>query len=75
VSAGNVPPPGGQGLSVAGFQAGDRVTVVDGTFVGSAGTVAELDRWCVRYRVVRVLLPIFGRSVQVELDPGQIRRA
>jgi transcription antitermination factor NusG len=73
MSTSDVPPSSGQGVSVAGYQDGDRVTVIDGTFVGSTGTVAGLDRWCARYRIVRVLLPIFGKDTRVELLPFQIK--
>ena len=68
------PPAGGKQPGGGRFKSGDRVTVVDGTFVGLTGEVID-PGGLARYPIVRVALPIFGRSVPVELEPWQIRHA
>jgi transcription antitermination factor NusG len=49
---------------------GDRVKIVDGTFIGRQGRVVERSR----YGLVLVELILFGRSVPVDLEPWQIER-
>jgi hypothetical protein len=65
------PPPDRQPPGSVGFRAGDRVRVINGTFAGDEGMVLA-SAYCARYSLVRVVLPIFGRPVHVELEPWQI---
>src|SRR5262245_12504041 len=49
---------------------GDRVTVTDGPFTGLEGTVVGSTE-----DTVRVALTIFGRTVEVDLEPWQLDHA
>lgn len=65
-----------------GFQPGDRVRVVDGTFVGKAGEILSheqvqeyrqnlgMPRCRSAWESVWVMIEIFGRAVPVDLLPG-----
>src|SRR5262245_33405828 len=57
-------PPDTRFREPAGFHPGDRVTVVDGTFTGMEGTVAESSRHA-RYGLVLVILPLFDHPTPV----------
>jgi hypothetical protein len=75
------------GASPGPFVPGERVVVVDGTFVGMEGSILSPEEVVARNPDARisqearggilcwVLLPIFGRQVPVELHAWQIRRA
>jgi transcriptional antiterminator NusG len=53
------------------FHPGDRIKVVDGTFLGHEGRVVDVR---LRYSLVRVEITIFGRTVPVELEFSQIQK-
>src|SRR5262249_12025439 len=56
----------------AAFRPGDRVRVVDATFEGLEGEVADPDGRARRDGFVWVVLPLFGRDAPVELETWQI---
>jgi transcriptional antiterminator NusG len=60
---------GGIKLTKPKFDKGDRVKVKDGTFAGMEGEVKELLE---AKSLVRVVLTIFGRPVDVELEYWQV---
>ena len=54
---------------VVGYQAGDRVKIIDGALESFIGTVEEVD---VDRNKVRVVVSMFGRETPVELELDQV---
>lgn len=67
-----------------GFQAGELVRIVDGTFAGRSGEVQSHEQaqrrlretgqptWRPARETIWVLIELFGKSVPVQLQPDQI---
>ncbi|MGC9046868.1 MAG: transcription termination/antitermination protein NusG [Minisyncoccia bacterium] len=53
------------------IQIGDLVKIIDGPFKGQEGKIIDLD---INKGRVKVLVPIFGRDTQVELDSLQVHK-
>jgi transcription antitermination factor NusG len=63
-----------EGRPPTSFHVGDKVTVVDGTFLGQEGTISGVERYA-RYGLIRVMLTVFDQPVAVELEPFQVKHA
>jgi transcription antitermination factor NusG len=67
-----------------GFQPGDRVRIVDGTFLGHDGEVQSHEQaqrrlrkagqptWRAARETIWVLLELFGKPVVIQFQPNQI---
>jgi len=62
---------GGEGKMVIDLRVGDLVRITDGPFKEYDGKVAEVNE---EKGGVKVLVPIFGRDTEVELDSLQVKK-
>ncbi|WP_423363225.1 transcription termination/antitermination protein NusG [Mycoplasma sp. P36-A1] len=53
------------------YAIGDRVEVIEGSFIGTEGVVQSID---LKNSTVEVLLPFFGRETNTELKLNQVRK-
>ena len=53
------------------YDVGQRVTILDGPFVGLQGEISEVD---IDHQKLKVLVSIFGRDTPVELENWQVER-